>query len=583
MVRELFCCRLHGWRSMRALWHGQSAGMPPVGSLSRIAALVLALGLLAGLGVTHCADKPESPELPGPAQEVPRLTIGDAVYARPSLLDGRQPASPVEGEDIVSGASDATTPIAVYVFRASMPVDGAAVYLGDSSRYWRVGETDAYGAWRGQRSISTCRVAAQSQGFATERASLSEDTNMVTLDLEEEGVIQGRVTWSDGNSAREAFVAAWEDGHPPNPDSVRCSLSSGTDSVAEFELTRTDAEGRFRLAGLGKNSGYTLSAGMPGGASSEHSGIFPGADGLEIELESLYGVVVVLADSDGGPIQAGSRLFGRGPVWRVEDLDASAVQECGPALSLAGVSARMLGGHGRRLDSQLLLYRTRGQPEKITIHYEVEVPGYKSAWTTLHAFRLDQAARYQEISLVRQESRRGVVRVTVRGLPVDAAFRKRPLGMVFLASGATALNFGIPIPCDRYEVDKIPAGEYRWRFENKDWPFSYPSSPGVIVIGNAPAELSIDLSGLGGLVLDARTPGDQAYTGAIRFLLTDPMGKRRSFLAFDSAPYFACGFQPGEYMVRVDWCPGRAVEAFDELLCVVLPDQMTHWPVLLGE
>jgi len=521
-------------------------------------------------------------DVPTMRLEEPHLSIADAVHATTIPGVGRSPADPLEESSGGPAQEQETLPIEVRVVSRSAPISKAVVSIHGLGHATVMGETDEAGVLRGRYSRSASAVVAQAEGFETGHVRLGAETSVVTLELDAEGVILGRVLLSDGTPAREGVrVAAWLDGHPPGDVAVRVASESHRGVVPEVVVRHTDKEGRFRIDGLSRQSNYTVTAGSPGAIATEVKGIQPGPEEILLELEWLFGVVVDLVDSDGEPLHAGERLFGRGPVWSTEEDSVTAVTNAMPSLSLARVESRLLGGEGRRLDRQLILYRSRDRSDKVAVQFEVEVPGYQPAWTELNAYRLDQETRRQVIPLVRLSSQWGAARIASKGLPIDVVSRRRPLGMIFLTNGTTTFNFGVPVPCDEYEVGHIPVGEYRWRFENKDWPFSYPPQPGTLAIGPTPSELVLDFSGLGGLSLDVKEIDGRPYTGAIRFSVVDPVRRMKSYLAFESTPYVAYGLPPGEYSVALDWAPGRLQGGGEELLCIVLPEETTGWALTL--
>lgn len=430
----------------------------------------------------------------------------------------------------------------------------------------RLGETDALGVFESRLPEAGAFVlAATAQGHVT--ASLSyeaEPPAEVEFELEVESEITGVVTWSDGHeSAVGCSVAAWVDGYRPDRaafEQVRRGVP-----VPNLVMATTAEAGAFTLRGLSARSRYTLTAATIGGlVLHEAQGNAPGGGSARLELAPVFAGIVQLQEVNQRPLRAGSKVYGRGPGW-------FQVAEEGEAETIIGIPSACFLILDSDLSSlspttmpvQMVLLSAPSRSQLLDgVVYEVEVPGYDPVWSSLRIPPLSGRPKTFTLFLSPNAAEWGTLHVRVEGpsLEIQPDGAGKLLGLLQLVDeNGRLVGTPIPKPVGRtVVVEGIPYGRYQARLRLLDGSGYLPAEDRTapVTIGKDVAQLVLDATTRGCMLVRLNHTGGQSYEGAAVIRLYGPQGT--TYVTFDEAPYALEALAPGTYTVYLDSIPGRA-------------------------
>lgn len=504
---------------------------------------------------------------------VPRpegLVIRDSVYSAPQRGTAREPLRIAHLETSARGDRHFTVKV---LDELNLPVSKASIFAVLDEGFCTLGMTATNGVLEGACPRATQALAARAPQYSVGFTAIGpNDPIEETIVLAMEGTIRGRVLRRGIRPPdTKTVVLAWRDGmRPAFAELQHVANGANLPSCAGCPV---QPDGSFELRQLDTRGSYTLMACCLGQITDELSGVKPGPGEVDLVLERLYGVLIALRTQDGQAIESDTRLFGRGPVWSCNLMEATSITRPMSTLRIAGIDDGLVGGEGRRLNEQLILYRCLGCNEAPVVDYEVEVPGYQPVWTRVIASPVDNGIESATIRLSPVTVLSGSVTVECLGLPIGSIQRERPLGIVRLTNERAKFNFGLPVAgCT---IDMVPAGSYQWHFENRDWPFSFPTSDENVVIGQD-SRLTVDFSGRGSLQIELMRWSNAAYRGYMRFSMRSLSTNMKSILSYESQPYVVYGLAPGDYEISLDWSPTDEPNE-QPIACVVVADETTYW------
>jgi len=209
------------------------------------------------------------------------------------------------------------------------PIEGAEVFFHAGDRWEALGTTGALGVVEGRirlpesgrtRFVGTHDAYARGETWVR-CDDLNEDDLQVTVRLRPSSAIEGRVELPDGSSAGGGLtVLAMEIGvGEPGIDDLR-NTEEGFPAAL---LTRTRADGSFRIHGLRAGEAYQLSVGGDGMflmRRPRRSITFPaGATGVVLTVGYLLGAIVKLEDANGNDLPVPRDLWATRPTsWVFE-------------------------------------------------------------------------------------------------------------------------------------------------------------------------------------------------------------------------------------------------------------------------
>ena len=527
----------------------------------------LLVALAAGIWAGWLWPPADAPIIRGdpPTRSSPALP--SATYARPELVD----VNGLEGRTAITSdrerlPSDSEEARGVWVLvqdERRQPLAQAKVSIhGPRSRV--AGHTDPDGRLRTLVLPQDREVVASHPRWSTASLVLPADLPRdLLLVLSQAQSLAGRVVWRDGTPAPpRTKVVAWRDGYPPTELQIE-SLLGGADSPG-LAITECREDGTFELQGLQADR-YTVAAGGRGGITIRgFSGLSSGqGERHEVRIDPVYSAVVLLRTETGTELETPPYLFARGASWYVEGIDGEALEPLfGEPIGF--VLTRHPGDRDwetRSLGSQLLLAKTATRTSQLTpIVYEVEIPGYAPAWTTVTAHPVGSPAPRYVVRLQDAGVRRGTVEVVGDG----TLCRLRP-------DSATADVFGLlrlsgpqneqitacvfkPFT-GRALLEGIPFGTYAATFVLNDAGLQIPEVPATLEVRTQSALFFLDLAGLVMIEVQVFDEAGAVYTGSATFRIASrDLGTR--FLDFRSGPYVLGPLPIGDYWIAVDRAPG---------------------------
>ncbi len=370
--------------------------------------------------------------------------------------------------------------------------------------------------------------------------------------LAPEGRIRGRVVGQDGGAVGAGwFVLAWETtrGEPASRHASRAL--AGDPSTF---LCSTDQEGSFEIGSLTPGTKYTLGAAGYGALSGEPlAGIVPGDENVVLAVEAAYGILVRLADADGGPMRASSR-GSRGLIIQLPS------ESDGLRFGSSTLRHLLFPDRTERAADEVLIVvtATDGRSAVEGLRVRARYPGYDPLDVEVVAFPLHNGLAQYDVSLMRRVDGFGNLVLTFLRCPLTAAGSSRtlfPEGHVSLLSDeGSTLEYFLSGFSDREErIEGIPFGSYRILVSAASGSIVHPV-PGedfqTIAIGIDPVHLALDLGHLAALELDVLDESGDAYSGPIQLLLGKGFGIRPGaggMVFFESRPYRFSALAPGTY------------------------------------
>lgn len=349
---------------------------------------------------------------------------------------------------------------------------------------------------------------------------------------------------------------------------------------AETQSTEVDDLGRFVLSGLRVGHPHLIVAMGEGVVSAFVRDVIPPAEGLNIELDTLFGVSLSLEGVDGRKIKTDPLLHSGGMNWSYEGPEESSFVPLGsPVAQWVGAIEGDSAPAGVRGDIVPLIYRLRGKHIRDRagpLAVSVGIPGYLPFWSQeVWAFPISGQGLVQQEVRLKEAASFGDLRIKWVGLPGEPWFPGmvqpnsglRYFGVLALRGGhGQYYTGGVVLKEEGTWFHGIPIGEYAARLNFADLRLAFPPPDSVsgnerdlsVVVSEETAEISIDLSAMGGVLVKVLLPGGGEYGGAASFVIRDLRGAahRKRVVRFDCAPYAIFPLESGACEVRVQRVAG---------------------------
>jgi len=400
-------------------------------------------------------------------------------------------------------------------------------------------------------------LVARAPGFRPGQTRVPEKASArIVLTLEAGTTLLGRVAAPAGESLEGLAVLAWPRGQAPTPRSAAAAVAGDPRQL----LARTDAGGRFRLDGVQPGRVHGLVAAGRGLFSPETVFGTPGEECVVPVLPG-FGAVVKILEADGGPLLCAYSVNGVGPSFWLDEQRAHALSTRDPVVGLGGIPLELCDPRAR-YSSRLLLYCVDSMAGFLgPVYFKVAPPGYRRVERELLLPRIRDRLQELRIPVPAESDCWGTLEVDFIGVPpkADVADSMSGLGQLqLLGAAGTKRRFSIGVR-DLHETretfEHLPCGIYDLRFVLLSGfgmfpPYEEPALRVQITHG-VRTRTSVDLSGLGSLVITARDARGHPYSGRliVRLLRKDPRGE--DFIGFYHGPYVLTCLPPGDYEI----CP----------------------------
>lgn len=479
---------------------------------------------------------------------------GEQVPSRKTAIDS--PLSPVGTVFTVTVIDESATPLV-----------GATVGLRRSSTSVPIDATDSLGQVRFKLTEwdGWC-IESAIPGFSTARLRLlPSSAHDVTLRMFRASEISGTVRWKGGEKpAYPAIVCAYLDGYVPRKEDLD-NWRNAQESSA-LTVVSTDADGHYRLAGLSLGRKYTLIAATDSGITGEqHVEVIPPAANQDITLVGFYAAQLHVRDLDGGELRASKDLYGRGLYWTGLEDGLSVIVDIPPEF-LFLVSKKMWASSPRDSHDPLLLFRSNVAPVgSIKVQIDVDIPGYKAAWSTLTFEPVAEQIPEYTLRLQRIAQEWGRLRIRCSGTFADIV-PDSPTNVLVgsmqlqaeLFNGGCSVVIPVSKPCaDEHVVDGLPYGSYSGVFSLRDWTPTGAKGEQVVGFTIGPNEAVIDLEykQVGAIIVTLLDEWNTLYDGEAKMRVY--AGASDAYFCFRCGPYVIDGLEPGKYTVAVTQAGGR--------------------------
>jgi hypothetical protein len=409
-------------------------------------------------------------------------------------------------------------------------------------------------------------------------AEASRSSALPSGEALQRGFLDGRVVLLEGDrerpvvGARLLLVPGPEE---PPPARVAELLLHPQPS----HLQSTDEDGRFRFTGLDRDRAYALLAGGAGLVGAQRFwAVQANQSTREYRLHHLYGVHVSL--SEGGALpklhpdlagqRAGRMLSTRPGVFPLFGAPSSAL--------LAGVPLEELDP--RSPARRLHLFSSALEEESLgPFQFRAFFPGYQPLEEEVLARRADLGFSQVELELVRVAEGFGALEVLLIGwrgpCPV---FEPGARASAFLRLNAHSelLQYELrDLSGSTVRIEPLPYGEYEATFGTSPQLRSTTrggGQPSKVRIGPAPAQLVVDLSQRGSLVLHLKAPDGAPWGRAVALLVGTTEPSRASWRQhhFTAPPYRVDDLEPGRVQLAVQTPTGSGATA-ERPLPVLIP------------
>lgn len=399
------------------------------------------------------------------------------------------------------------------------------------------------------------RVFAAADGFLPSDERPLRPGGETVLRLGESSMLGGRVVRTDGSApASPVQVLA----APSEHGGLRLdSLWRALEGDPRVLMTSTDSEGRFRFTNADPALRYDITCGGAGWVAHEPSrGVRPGEPGIVIELVRAFAVRIVQREADGGPLHFPSTAPGPFPggfFLESEDPTADLYSDRVAAV-LAGLPPEFATPTS---EAKLLLATC--DTDALTfgpLRFQAQYAGYAPVDVRVFTRSVDQPVPLETIRFTRTVEGFGsiVVHLRTEGTELPPWLEGCAGSLTLRRAGAPRLRISVPRTSGtRVRIDGIPRGRYRARFRSANGPLTLPSpekAPWTLEVGEAPASLELDLTGLGGIEFSLQHRDGTLYRGAASCIL-DPAGV---MLEAPASPVLTYG---GQALVRWSAPPYR--------------------------
>ncbi|MEM7310755.1 MAG: hypothetical protein AAF682_29040 [Planctomycetota bacterium] len=371
--------------------------------------------------------------------------------------------------------------------------------------------------------------------------------------------IGGLVADRAGTPIGGCTVRAWPRGYRP----LDMGWDAESDGAAARPLHETTAatDGSFAFECLDPAVVYEVDAYGEGTFSRPATVSYPQGARTLLEVDYLCSVVVRLRDATGGPLRTGPRL---GRVSYSTEVDGARNTGNYPVGAISGAVRATLPAQ-RDTRNLLLAFASQEPVDRLPIPYRADIPGYRSASTTVWAGR---ETTEETVHLEPTATEWGPLTVRLQGYRLEEWVpepeRQLELTRLYLyGEGGQSLSLSIRRGSGGAPVtfEGVPCGRYTYAFAGSDAPFAYPTEGdglGEVVVLHDGAEIEVDFAGYGYLYAVLRNADGSEHTGHASFELR--LDYDRSYHTFNHAPYTIAPVPPGPATLIVEEVPGGAGE-----------------------
>lgn len=477
----------------------------PIALGAAAVALILAAAAWLRLGVTSTNAIAPVAESSSPAIAAAASSEADPVVPASASEDERTEAPRTE----LGEASVRVTDL------RDAPIAGAELQLvtGNGQSAKRLGQTSSAGLFELEEPPPAgSTLVARAAGFATTSRAIGEHSAetdaRIVLRMAPSAELRGRVIDTHGAAVGAGVrVLAW----PSTP------ISSGHENARRAlagdpreHLVSTDEAGAFLFDDLPANQPVFLVAAGKGIASASLADAKAGrSEDLTVTVEPTYAAIVGFVST------AGVRLTAHdGPVQSdIRTCSGCASRVTGTPFILSNAGAKLETWPGLALSA--LVACEQAAPHVTGNRLRAMIEGYVDVDAELDLLPLDDDLPVTIVSVLPLAEGMGriEVRFVTAGRPIDAALRDFvPEGVLTLSKDfGNPLLFAIQPELDAPFSLEAPFGTYRPCFRADAGEFVYPPAElaSELVVGPIPAQLAIEVRGLGAISVSAiRSDGE---------------------------------------------------------------------------
>jgi len=441
-------------------------------------------------------------------------------------------------------------------------IDGAEVYESTPTERRLVGvvQGDAGIALAGQPTLET-EFTAWANGYCPRSRAWREGSDgLLEIRLQPGFSIHGIVVRSvEKTPARDMKVACWPKGRIPT-----LSAFSSLDPHDPFVLSSvSDETGRFLISGLPARSEFEFVAGGSGlGTLAMRVG--RAGDEIVLEVSPVYAASIELLDEDGGPLAISSNYFPESPPgWNTKVDEGNWIRGVVPGTVLAGLPVDACAFKGPY--ERTFVMTSRSSSKRLgPIVVSSALPGYLPNSTSVWAESLEEEPfSKQGVRLTRVDGAAfgdvllfldGVIPLIPPPTPREEAIGTLVIGDPFNNNQRQAQVAVYSLSTSSPIRTKMPAGTFTARYVARNGFFTFPpeSEPPLdLVVGDAPAEVHLDLSRTGHLELVVLNQDSTRYSGpwscGLKARTEEGFVRAGSPVSFSEGPYFLEGLPEGTY------------------------------------
>lgn len=434
----------------------------------------------------------------------------DDVLAR-ELEDSNRTPESIEITTPIQSSPEDSLLIRIVDRRSGDPVEGASVTLEGAEPL----KSNERGLVRRPDSLpatgTQLQLRVEADGFAPAEILIDPARSPPLVQLRPSGLIRGLVL-RDGHPVGGARVLLWPSGTMPPTAGGRLAPTA--------KIVESDALGYFEARQLDPTLGYSCIAG------SDRFGAWPprhdvpcGTLDVELELKPVFGVNVILIESDGAPLRVDPALKPDGIPFTCPP-GTVLLPYPNPLLALAEV--RGLPDRAR-VDARGILCTTEAdRTEAGPFSFTARAPGYEATVEEVWALPFDQGSLAEHrIRLASQNAPAGKVKIEITGAEHWPETTSTSAELHLWRDGRS-MRFATDNLSSAWGLLEIPYGDYEVRLLMADAANVFPADGAFSrSIRSTESTWDFDLSSLSVLSLTVSNPDGTCYSGPLSLTLLE--------------------------------------------------------------
>lgn len=446
-----------------------------------------------------------------------------------------------------------------------------------------------------QETSAVVGVFASKTNYSVSSVGVDEeDASTWRVEMARAKTLSGQVRLQSGEPAASSVVCYW----PVSRKRIRSleELLSAAHSEVAVGAVATDERGEFCIPRASLGSHLEIVAVGSGEVSHPKRILAPGEEPeLLIKTSPLFAVAIQFTDERGGRPLADPRLVTAGISTPVSagGLEAVVLTHRSLIFALLGVDLASSRVNGVTYDHLGSYVGEPGHESGAVMECYGRVPGYEPWKASVVAHPVSEDFQVNRVSLKSSGTEFGILDVDIGGAIPRAAFEMGLGELDELLSiglrevdGRRRLFYPIRAPVEEIvSIRGVPFGSYyvyleerrtKWR-SFTEWP-----ECSIVRVGEAPARVRLDSSGLPSVLIECVDLNGDEYYGELSVRLEFGSGSSR-YVRFEDAPYYIVGVPEGEVDIYLRFAKGRLWNDFTNLIGQVrpIPGELIRMSVVL--